>query len=660
MSLRRLTAVAIVVTAFLMVSLGSGIGPLVFEDDRLAIYTWEQVNAGVDVVVCNVGPDRLQSLRAELTGFNFQIDKKFISDRMVLNLSNVTTSLDAGICTQVHFQKATNESILDPGEYKGLLVISGPNAGIIRRELTVYGPAPTKKPAMVESVVDEITIIATRKSINLSGSPFFGTVVDKPYVPLKSDSVGDNLSLPNNGTLIGVIYNNGNLGRVYVNGKPDESLDGIVLLPVRIDGLDAVGTYSGNVDVGGTGDDMTSIKVQVKVTDYILWAIIAIIIGVLIPLLIMFYIQRWRPRSELNERRNLLAKKYEKADKEFREKPVNSAFIDYHAPNKESIGKYLIGFDNALNTYAQDNWLFDTASADFKKIIKMLDDVESDAQHFGDPEGFGKSLKDLYTALEGFDKFLSEEFPVDRQPALVKPSANLLRGDSLTVGATQKIVAKAKEYIDLINAWQVMAAQIKRYSLWSIRLSNKKDDMTSGDWEVLQRASAKVLEAKNEILDAKDVNTLADLGAADDLKRAYGQLAYLGGRYGVWEAPEERKDQKKREEGFNLMLVSCSLGGIILEYTSKLKEWLQQAKFVGITPEEAAVIERQSRWIGDAGVIGLAVIVAILTGLTQLYFDKTFGTLQDYLTVILIGAGSQVALKGLVDTITQLRRPLKA
>ena len=79
----------------------------------------------------------------------------------------------------------------------------------------------------------------------------------------------------------------GNLGRVYVNGKPDESLDGVVLLPIRIDGLDAVGTYSGKVDVGGTGDDKTSIKFQVKVTDYILWAIIAIIIGVLIPLLIM-------------------------------------------------------------------------------------------------------------------------------------------------------------------------------------------------------------------------------------------------------------------------------------------------------------------------------------------------------------------------------------
>lgn len=309
-----------------MVSSGSGDGPLVFEDNRLAIYTWEQVNAGVDVVVCNVGPSSIHSLRAELTGFNFLIDKKSISDRMVLNLSNVTNSLDAGVCTQVYFQTATNGSILDPGEYKGLLVISGPNAGIIRRELTIYGPAATTKPPIVKSVVDDITITATRNSIDLFGSPYFSTVVDKPYIPLKSDSVGNNLSLPDNGTLIGIIYNNGNLGRVYVNGKPDESLDGVVLLPIRIDGLDAVGTYSGKVDVGGTGDDKTSIKFQVKVTDYILWAIIAIIIGVLIPLLIMFYMRHWRPMSELNERRNLLVNKYQKAEKEFQDKYRNSLF----------------------------------------------------------------------------------------------------------------------------------------------------------------------------------------------------------------------------------------------------------------------------------------------------------------------------------------------
>lgn len=649
MSLRRLAVVSVMVMVFLMVSSGSGDGPLVFEDDRLAIYTWEQVNAGVDVVVCNVGPDSIQSLRAELTGFNFLIDKKSISDRMVLSLSNVTNSLDAGVCTQVHFQTATNGSILDPGEYKGLLVISGPNAGIIRRELTVYGPAATTKPAIVKSVVDDITITATRNSISLFGSPYFGTVIDKPYIPLKSDSVGNNLSLPNNGTLIGVIYNNGNLGRVYVNGKPDESLDGVILLPVRIDGLDAVGTYSGNIDVGGTSDDKTSIKVQVKVTDYILWAIIAILIGVLIPLLRLLYMQRWRPRSELNERRNLLANKYQEAEKEFQEKYRDSVFKfkDYHRPDDESIKNYLTGFDDALNTYAQDNWLFDTASADFKKIIKMLDDAERDAQHFGDPEGFGKSLKDLDTALHGFEEFLNGVFHVDgdRQPALVKPAANLLIGGTLTVGATQKIMAKAKMYLDLIKSWQVMATQINRYNLWSIRLLKKKDDMTPGDWEVLHQASAKVLEAKNEILDAKDDTTLADLGAADDLKRAYSQLAYLGSRYDVWKAPEELTDRWFLKGGSSI---------------HRLVKWLQEAEFVSLPSEEAAVIERYSRVIGDAGVLLLAVIVAILIGLTQIYFGKTFGTLQDYLTLIFIGGGSQVVVKGLVDTITQLRSPLKA
>ena len=252
----------------------------------------------------------------------------------------------------------------------------------------------------------------------------------------------------------------------------------------------------------------------------------------------------------------------------------------------------------------------------------------------------------MYNALDGFEKFLNEVFHVDRekQPALVKPAANLLIGGQLKVGETQKKMAEAKQYLNLIKSWQVMATQINRYNLWSNQLLNKKEVMTPRDWEVLQRASAKVLEAKNEILDIKDDTTLADLGAADDLKSAYSQLAYLGSRYKVWKAPEE------------LTYRWLQKGGSI----HRLVKWLQEAEFVSLPSEEAAVIERYSRLIGDAGVLFLAVIVAILIGLTQIYFDKTFGTLQDYLTLIFIGGGSQVVVKGLVDTITQLRSPLKA
>jgi hypothetical protein len=161
-----------------------------------------------------------------------------------------------------------------------------------------------------------------------------------------------------------------------------------------------------------------------------------------------------------------------------------------------------------------------------------------------------------------------------------------------------------------------------------------------------------------------DANILVELGAADDLKRAYSQLAYLGARYRVWEAPEELNDRQKQKDDLNLILSSCmsfgaiDLGGINLGYIN-FEDWWKQAEFVSFTPEEAAVIQQTKRWIGDFSVLVFTLFVAVLTVLTQFYFGKTFGTWQDYLTVVFIGAGSQVVLPVLVDTITKLRKPLK-
>src|SRR3712207_5268351 len=197
-----------------------------------------------------------------------------------------------------------------------------------------------------------------------------------------------------------------------------------------------------------------------------------------------------------------------------------------------------------------------TSRNDFKKLVKTLETAESEPQQFGEQKGpdgrsssrFGESLKDLGTALKSFDMFLKMEYGENRSPALVKSAASLLNGGPLAVGAIQKITTQAKECVTLIENWRKMAIEIKRYTLWYIRLWAIQR-MTPRHREMLERAGARIIEAKNEMLDAKDTATLANLGTAEDLKHAYGTLAYLGSLYGVWEAPEAQKEQEQRKEG---------------------------------------------------------------------------------------------------------------
>jgi hypothetical protein len=438
---------------------GTGGGILVFEDDRPIIVTWEQAKIGMDVTVCNVGRDRLQTLRAALTGFNFQVDGKQVSDKMVLNPPNVASTLDAGACTTVHVQ-ATDGLAPDPGEYKGLLVLSGQSAGIIRREMTIYGPAPIKKPSMVKSAVDEIILTATR-----------------------------NLPFGN------VSHYNTHFSRVYVNGKPDESQEGVVMLPIRVEGLNSVGTYSGKLALVDT-DDLAEIKIQV--TDLFVWPILAFLLGVLIAFICLLWKQHWRPYSLLKNRGNHLETNYKNGAMVFKGKYGSSNFREY-ALNDSDIESYKKAFDKALKTYARSNLLFDTTSEDFKKLDKTLETAERDAQQFGKLDDksdgksdgkldgkspMGESLESLQTSLEDFAKFLSEEFVVDRTPALVKPVAVLLKGRPFGVGAAQKIVVQADEYVNLIETWQVMATQIKRYELWGIKISKSVQYMMPSIWAV--------------------------------------------------------------------------------------------------------------------------------------------------------------------------------
>ncbi len=253
--LRRLVVVAMVVAANIIVGFASGEGPLAFEDDRPLTLTWNEVMSGVDVAVCNVGSEDLQSLQATLTGFKFQLSAQPIADSDALELFDFPSALSAGECTKVQIKASGKCCTPDSGEYQGLLVVSGLGAGMTRRSVNISVPQPDAKPVAKESAVGEEVAVNATLTEN----------VVRFDLPLKVEADKEAPDVPKTGDCIGIVYREGRLGRVYVDGDPEDPKEGVLLLPVRGEGLEVPGTYKGTVSV--TGEDTDAIKLTVNVKE---------------------------------------------------------------------------------------------------------------------------------------------------------------------------------------------------------------------------------------------------------------------------------------------------------------------------------------------------------------------------------------------------------
>ncbi len=59
-------------------------------------------------------------------------------------------------------------------------------------------------------------------------------------------------------------------------------------------------------------------------------------------------------------------------------------------------------------------------------------------------------------------------------------------------------------------------------------------------------------------------------------------------------------------------------------------------------------------------VVGLISFVTVWTGLKALYFDQPFGTIRDYVTILLWGFGAQVALVAIAKGLDRVVAPRRS
>ena len=304
---------ALILATLLVLGFGPENSTLVFvEEGPLELDS--QATKGADVLVCNVGQRLLSNVAAKDGGFpegkGVDIEPKEGPTQEPVSLARgecltYTLTLDAGLKS-------------DTAKYKGLLIVSAEGVKSIVRDVLV-GPEEAEKM--------EVSAVAKPFWLNNRWVPRWVPLLREAALPLKLKKGGftDTLALSaKKDEVLGVL--SGGVGdghaQVVVDQEPPEGKfvaneAGVASLPIRAEGLDGVGTYSGTLTVDGA-----EFETEFFVSHALPWGLIPIVFGFLAGWVSLRILKRNLPIGRLEERCKNLEGAYEDAVETFHKHAV--------------------------------------------------------------------------------------------------------------------------------------------------------------------------------------------------------------------------------------------------------------------------------------------------------------------------------------------------
>jgi hypothetical protein len=411
---RGLLAVLIVVT-LLVLGFAQVNSALVFPEEE-PLELDPQATEGVRAEVCNVGPTPLSNVVAKLGGFGFSDGKGLIVD------PKESVGLARGDC-QTFSLRPDAELRSDTGEYKGLLIVSADGVQGITKQVLV-GPKEAEKKV----------VSAAAKPIWIYNK--WLPIPRKVVLPLKlkEGESTDTLALnTKRDEILGILsggYGDGHAQVVVDQELPEDEHKaneaGVVLLPVRLKGVDGVGTYSGTLTVDGA-----EFETEFFVSHPLLWAMVPMALGLVAGWLSLLLLKSKWPTDQLKNRCTNLEANYKDAINSFHEHADKIGMTLELEQNKETdprmrtsnteiekvvneLKKYTIdlervrgfqeSFSLALKEYKEEHAFVDPAT-DYKRLVAPLDAAEDDVRRLKDPEGLRRPLEDLALALDSLAKY---------------------------------------------------------------------------------------------------------------------------------------------------------------------------------------------------------------------------------------------------------------
>jgi hypothetical protein len=454
------------------------------------------------------------------------------------------------------------------------------------------------------------------------------------------------------GDVLGFLTGESDGVAAVVMGDKTKTLARGKALGVEVDSASepGVGAYSGNIAFPTAKPEEGKVEVSLTVTDFILWPLLAIALGILGAFLGRRWLQVtreiWKLRSELAQ----TGQDFRDRQTQFNEDVSGRSFgyslkfADGYAEAEKKIDK------------ARDKSTIDLDKDAYASAVEAVGGLQQVVEGWGQ---FGSELVALDRALEDVRKKAGAEGPAEKDsqtsaavPVLVPENAKLLRGGELKIADLEVTRGNVAAASALADTWVELVDQLARYVRVVDLLNSHRQEMTPDQQKRLDAARDALQATRWELWqEVKTADDLATLKTRQNLEKAEELFAGLTGYLPVAQrlTPEDRR------------ALADAAAGRAGSATALAAPLAMKETVTPPTPDynrEAATARAHlKRWDGllAAGAFGLAV----LTALNSIYFGKNFGTLNDYLTAFLWGATTQGALDALTGALGRLASVLR-
>jgi hypothetical protein len=251
--------------------------------------------------------------------------------------------------------------------------------------------------------------------------------------------------------------------------------------------------------------------------------------------------------------------------------------------------------------------------------------------------------KSAEAALESHPGATAAQAPkAPRQPA--KATAKAAQQPAT---ATRQPAKAAKQPVKATRAatkaTQEALATMKREETW----------WSADDAETLASVGPELWNVRERLFAASDRGALEAARTSEERRFVLTRIEHLAAKLGVsspapTQAPTDFKVPRRRSKD-KLTDIDYKIkeAGETLSASSVREEHVTidaaQARPAQLPPRN------RKRFAGDVLVLVSSFLVALVAGLSTFYFGKSFGTLDDYLTVIVVGTAAQAFLKVVID-----------
>ncbi|MGC9348392.1 MAG: hypothetical protein ACP5JG_09670 [Anaerolineae bacterium] len=639
---RRLSYVLFVPLLMLLLSAPvlAQTAPIAFEDPAPVMVTWP---APVEVNVLNNTTETL-IVSVEMTSFTASEGSATLVAGQVLQPLPPSITLQPAGQAPILLPFIENAKPA-PGSYTGSLVLSvESHNAVLRKPVTIVVPLPAagleEGAGSLRPSVDAWTLNAVRLL------PMLNPICLRGLLP--------GCSIPADGEELTADQ------PAMVNYLSNERGGG---LAVKLTGYDArrgadlsvafdrpwglVGTYAGPIDFLPAAEESATVALTVNVKDLILWPLLTLWVGVTLARQVQHFLTVHRTTLRLLRRLDQIGLQFARLRKSIYGYSVSESFQDQRDELRDAVQKW------DASHYGEptaDEWeeLHATILVPLQQLERR---IETWAEFRPKLDRLRhRLLEQAQPAIQAATPPQDLEVP-EGKPCFYRAAEQLLSGTRLELSQVPDYAERFDKAAELAEMWGELynLARLVREAIGELQM--RKAELSETEKEMLETARHNLNSAARDLWEAVDLDDLQERETRGELKRAQDLARQLLDPWvydtGVRQMPTElvTPEGKELEEG---PYPVRTIRALVRTYTQMEGYQLPRLDFdtyegLASDVERIAYVDR-SLLLGERTVTRIALFVALVVGLER-YFTTNFGTLADYLTLLVSGVTAKAGLE---------------